>query len=115
MQQKSNQSSFQNSQFSEFSEKLYAVDKIIEKAGHVVLRLPLYHFIFNATELAWDQVEHARDQNVYTEQSDKVMALSENWTNFTLHVQNEEQYQKRNILDDRISMSFSHSCRLRNR
>ena len=48
-------------------QKVYAVDDMAKRAGHVVLRLPPYHCIFNAIEQVWSEVkQNARRQNVYT-------------------------------------------------
>jgi transposase len=41
-----------------YTEKKYAVDEIIEQAGHEVLRLPPYHCIFNAIEMVWSQANY---------------------------------------------------------
>ena len=57
-------------------EKEYFVDNLIRRHGHEVLRLPLYHCVLNAIELAWSKLKRTvRSENVFTEQPDKVMHL----------------------------------------
>lgn len=46
------------------NDKIYAVNKIIEDAGHEVLRLPPYHCQFNAIELVWSQTKRYYDQHI---------------------------------------------------
>ena len=38
-------------------EKEYFVDNLIRRHGHEVLRLPPYHCVFNAIELAWSMLK----------------------------------------------------------
>lgn len=46
------------------NDKVFAVNKIIEDAGHEVLRLPPYHCQFNATEMVWSQRQKSKIQNL---------------------------------------------------
>lgn len=41
----------------------YAVDELLARCGHSVLRLPLYHYDLNAMELAWTQVKSYYELN----------------------------------------------------
>ena len=57
-------------------EKQHAIDSMAEKAGYSVLRLPLYHYILNPIEMAWNQLKyHVRNLNVYTSNPSKVVNL----------------------------------------
>ena len=55
-------------------EKEYFVDNLIRRHGYEVLRLPPYHCVLNAIELASSKLKWTiRSENVFTEQPDKVM------------------------------------------
>ena len=81
-------------------EKEHFVDSLIRRHGHEVLRLPPYHCVLNAIELAWSKLKRTvRRENVFTEQPDKVMQLikkvcdeisSDEWSKFVRHLEKEE-------------------------
>ena len=95
-------------------EKEYFVNNLIRRHDHEVLRLPPYHCVLNAIELAWSKLKRTvRSENVFTEQPDKVMHLikkvcdeisSDEWSKFVRHVEKEEEkFQTRDhILDTEI-------------
>ena len=95
-------------------EKEYFVDNFIRRHGHEVLRLPPYHCVLNAIELAWSKLKRTvRSENVFTEQPDKVIHLikkvcdeisSDEWSKFVRHVEKEEEkFRTRDhILDTEI-------------
>ena len=95
-------------------EKEYFVDDLIRRHGHEVLRLPRYHCVLNAIELAWSKLKQTvRSENVFAEQPDKVMHLikkvcdeisSDEWSKFVRHVEKEEEkFRTRDhILDTEI-------------
>ena len=95
-------------------EKEYFVDNLIRRHGHEVLRLPSYHCVLDAIELAWSKLKRTvRSENVFTEQPDKVMHLikkvcdeisSDERSKFVRHVEKEEEkFRTRDhILDTEI-------------
>ena len=94
--------------------KEYVVDRMAEKAGHLVLRLPPYHCCLNAIEMVWAQMKgKVRRQNVYSESPDAEIELikaafhsitPENWGNYIDHVEKEEEaFRKRDgVIEEEI-------------
>ena len=92
----------------------YVVDRMADKSGHRVLRLPPYHCCLNAIEMVWAQLKNkVRRANVNSDSPDAVIQLirnsfnditPENWDNYINHVEMEEEaYRKRDhILDEDI-------------
>jgi transposase len=76
-----------------YTEKKYAVNEIIEQAGHEVLRLPPYHCIFNAIEMVWSQAKRSYDKELIKPNMDPIKAwthgletvTSEQWGNYFRH------------------------------
>ncbi|XP_050516493.1 uncharacterized protein LOC126891360 [Diabrotica virgifera virgifera] len=81
--------------------KEYAVDKLFERHGHMVLRLPPYHCVFNPTEMVWADVKNKlRKMNQSPQLSDVVVQnirtviedlnKTNIWKNCVAHVQVKE-------------------------
>lgn len=72
----------------------FAVDQIIEQAGHEILRSPPYHCQFNAIEMVWSQTKRYYDKHILkTKDVLKTWseALSnvteEQWTHYVQHTE----------------------------
>jgi transposase len=79
-------------------EKHYSVDKIIENAGHISLRFPPYHCIFNPIENVWSQMKQffgKHNLNNNKEQIEELILKSfeeitpENWKQYCKELENE--------------------------
>ena len=92
--------------------KKYVIDKMATAAGCSVLRLPLYHRVFNPTEMVWNQLKHhARHLNIHTNQPAKVIDLlrifvtrKSHWENYVSHfIKKEKDFRKMDhIIDNKI-------------
>ncbi|XP_072400623.1 uncharacterized protein [Diabrotica undecimpunctata] len=89
------------------SPKHYAVDEIINKAGHEVLRLPPYHCHFNAIEMVWSLTKRFYDQHILGNKNVlEVWATAinnvtrEQWKNYVRHTHKIiiESYEKEKVV-----------------
>ena len=87
--------------------KKFVVDSLAEKHGHIVVRLPPYHCVFNPIEMAWNQMKHnVRHHNIYSNQPEKVMQLikdacqeitPQNWENYISDVEKSKMFTGQEI------------------
>lgn len=78
----------------------YAVDSLIQEAGHEILRLPPYHCKFNPIEMVWGEMKaFVRRNNVDPTNDENVISLlrqaadlvtPQKWQNYVRHVIAEE-------------------------
>jgi transposase len=57
--------------FNNHNNRRYLIDDILQRHGHIVLRLPLYHCQYNAIELAWGFCKQYYNKKVASESSSK--------------------------------------------
>lgn len=72
--------------------KSYAVENLINEAGHQVLRLPPYHCQYNAIEMVWSQAKRFYDKHIV--ETNNILGTwevalanisQENWRNYVCH------------------------------
>jgi hypothetical protein len=94
----------------------YSIDKMVERSGREVLRLPPYHCKLNPIELVWAQVNNYVATNNTTFKLSDVNEIfrvgltqvtSENWAECIRHTIKEEEqmYRLDNIMED-MEVSF---------
>jgi transposase len=57
--------------FNNHNNRRYLIDDILQRHGHIVLRLPPYHCQYNAIELAWGFCKQHYNKKVASESSSK--------------------------------------------
>ena len=84
--------------------KKYVVDELAASYGHVVLRLPPYHCIFNPIEMVWSEIKRRTASNNLKKKSlEEIISIlknacrsvtPENWRNYIDHEEKiEDSYQ----------------------
>lgn len=98
------------------TERRYAVDELILKMGHSVLRLPPYHCQFNAIELVWGHCKPFYDKHIGQSGYGHEAVLNtwnqalnsvtpKNWLNCITHTEKliAEYWEREQLLDNEIS------------
>ena len=98
------------------SDKTYAINKLASKAGHKVIRLPIYHTQYNPMETIWTQVKaYVVERNTTFKMAElKVLVnealssiTSQNWTDAVKHVDLEmKEDSKKDIVVEKYFESF---------